>query len=82
MELERQRQLELLHTPKSELKRMMMQNSLNVDEMIFLYMSNKINATDIRTYAPSICDKLLSAYLRQLTQQSEAAEVVPPMVAK
>jgi len=80
MELERQRQMELLHTPKSEIKRMMAQDSLNMNEIVFLCISNKVNAIDIRTLAPAVCDKLLSEYLRQLTERHETAEVAPTLM--
>ncbi len=77
MELERPRKMELLHTPKSELARLMKENSLNVDEVVFLFASNKLSSADIRTNAPTVCDKLLNAYLRQTVSK----QTVPPMVA-
>jgi hypothetical protein len=81
MELERPRKMELLHTPKSELTKMMRENSLNVNEAIFLFASNKLSAADIRMNAPAICDKLLNMYLRELVGKNERAQPVPPMVA-
>ena len=72
MELERPRKMELLHTPKSELQRLMRENSLTMDEVVFLFGSNKVAAADIRMNAPTICDKLLAAFLRQQA-------TVPPM---
>lgn len=77
MELERPRKMELLHTPKSELLRLMRENSLTVDEVVFLFGSNKVAAADIRMYAPTICDKLLTVFLRQAAK----AATVPPMTA-
>jgi hypothetical protein len=65
MELERPRKMELLHTPKSELMRLMRENSLTIDEIIFLFASNKVAAADIRMNAPTICDKMLVNFLRQ-----------------
>lgn len=77
MELERPRKMELLHTPKSELLRLMRENSLTVDEVVFLFGSNKLAAADIRMNAPTICDKLLTIFLRQATNRA----TVPPMTA-
>lgn len=74
MELERPRKMELLHTPKSELLRLMKENSLTVDEVVFLFGSNKVATADIRMNAPTICDKLLTMFLRQHA-------TVPPMTA-
>ena len=65
MELERPRRMELLHTPKSELAKMMRENSLTADEVVFLFYSNKLTTFDIRMNAPGICDKLLNTYLKQ-----------------
>jgi len=78
MELERPRKMELLHTPKSELARLMKENSLNVDEVVFLFASNKLSSSDIRTNAPTVCDKLLTMYLRQAVSKEQT---VPPMAA-
>ena len=58
MGLERSRKMELLHTPKLDLLRMMRENSLTVEEVIFLFGSNKVATADIRMNSPSICDKL------------------------
>ncbi len=58
MELPRPRKMELLHTPKLDLLRMMRENSLTVDDVIFLFTSNKLAPADIRMNAPTICDKL------------------------
>jgi hypothetical protein len=77
MELERPRKMELLHTPKSELLRLMKENSLTVDEVVFLFGSNKVATADIRMNAPTICDKLLTMFLRQ----SAKIATVPPMAA-
>ena len=58
MELTRPRKMELLHTPKLDLLRMMRENSLKVEDVIFLFASNKLAPVDIRMNAPTICDKL------------------------
>jgi hypothetical protein len=76
MELERPRKMELLHTPKSEVLRLMRENSLTVDEVVFLFGSNKLATADIRMNAPTICDKLLTMFLRQTAKQA-----VPLMAA-
>lgn len=70
MELERPRKMELLHTPKSEVLRLMRENSLTVDEVVFLFGSNKLATADIRMNAPTICDKLLTSFLRQAIRQA------------
>jgi|GEM_PF-5935614 hypothetical protein len=57
--------MELLHTPKADLVRLMRENSLDIDEVVFLAASNKLNASDVRLYAPSVCDKMLNIMLRQ-----------------
>jgi hypothetical protein len=77
MELERPRKMELLHTPKSELLRLMRENSLTVDEVVFLFGSNKVTPADIRMNAPTICDKLLTMFLSQAVKHA----TVPPMTA-
>jgi len=77
MELERPRKMELLHTPKSELLRLMRENSLTVDEVVFLFGSNKVATADIRMNAPTICDKLLTMFLRQAAMHA----TVPPITA-
>jgi hypothetical protein len=74
MELERPRKMELLHTPKSEVLKLMRENSLTVDEVVFLFGSNKLATADIRMNAPTICDKLLTMFLRQ-TDSKHAATV-------
>ena len=76
MELERPRKMELLHTPKSEVLRLMRENSLTVDEVVFLFGSNKLATADIRMNAPTICDKLLTSFLRQAIKAA-----APPMTA-
>lgn len=65
MELERPRKMELLHTPKAELARMMRENAVNAEEVVFLFYSNKLSTFDIRMNAPGICDKLLNTFLKQ-----------------
>ena len=77
MELERPRKMELLHTPKSELLRLMRENSLIADEVVFLFGSNKVATADIRMNAPTICDKLLTMFLRQAVKHA----TVPPITA-
>jgi hypothetical protein len=77
MELERPRKMELLHTPKLDLLRMMRENSLTVEEVIFLFGSNKLAPADIRMNSPSICDKLLTMFLRQISKQA----TIQPMTA-
>jgi hypothetical protein len=77
MELERPRKMELLHTPKLDLLRMMRENSLTVEEVIFLSGSNKLAPADIRMNSPSICDKLLTMFLRQISKQA----TIQPMTA-
>jgi hypothetical protein len=77
MELDRPRRMELLHTPKLDLLRMMRENSLTVEEVIFLFGSNKLAPADIRMNSPSICDKLLTMFLRQIAKQT----TIPPMAA-
>ncbi len=82
MELERTRKMELLHTPKSELAKIMRQNSLTVEEVIFLFASKKLGGAEIRMNAPAICDKLLNTYLSEKVGKKEAAqEMSPPMFA-
>jgi len=77
MELERPRKMELLHTPKSELLRLMRENSVTMEEVVFMFWSNKLAATDIRMNAPTICDKMLSMFLRQAANHA----TVQPMTA-
>ena len=74
MELERPRKMELLHTPKSDVLRLMRENSLTVDEVVFLFGSNKLATADIRMNAPTIRDKLLTSFLRQAINAA-----APPM---
>ena len=80
MELERPRKMELLHTPKSEIARQMKENSLTAEEVVFLFSSNKITALDIRTNAPSICDKLLNMFLRQISNAQKNEPKMAPAV--
>jgi hypothetical protein len=82
MELTRPRKMELLHTPKLDLLRMMRENSLTVDDVIFLFASNKMAPADIRMNAPTICDKLLAMFLREMTpKQDTTTTTMPPMAA-
>jgi hypothetical protein len=43
---------------------------LTVEEVIFLFESNKLGTADIRMNSPSICDKLLTMFLRQVAKQA------------
>jgi hypothetical protein len=82
MELTRPRKMELLHTPKLDLLRMMRESSLTLDDIIFLFASNKLVAADIRMNAPSICDKLLTLFLSQrAAPTTKQATTIPPMAA-
>jgi hypothetical protein len=60
-----------------DLLRMMRENSLTVEEVIFLFGSNKLAPADIRMSSPSICDKLLTMFLRQISKQA----TLQPMTA-
>ena len=70
-------------SPKLDLLRMMRENSLTVDDAIFLFTSNKLAPADIRMNAPTICDKLLAMFLRQTAakQETTTATTIPPMAA-
>ena len=82
MELTRPRKMELLHTPKLDLLRMMRESSLTLEDVIFLFESNKLVAADIRMNAPTICDKLLNTCLRQAANNTkETTTTMPPMAA-
>ncbi len=63
-ELEGPRKMELLHTPKSELVRLVRENSVTIDEVVFLFVSNKVAAAGARINAPTICDKPLTIIAR------------------
>src|SRR5438876_12336649 len=78
MELERPRKMELLHTPKSELQRVMRENSLTVDEVVFLFGSNKVATAHIRMNAPTIRDKLLTMFFRRAVNHATG----PPLTAQ
>jgi hypothetical protein len=80
MELTRPRKMELLHTPKLDLLRMMRENSLTVEDVIFLFASNKLSTADIRMNSPTICDKLLTMFFRQMMTAKQAT-TIPPMPA-
>jgi hypothetical protein len=78
--------MELLHTPKLDLLRMMREDSLTLEDVIFLFASNKIVAGDIRMNAPTICDKLLTMFLHQTTTTTAADKqatttTIPPSMA-
>jgi hypothetical protein len=77
--------MELLHTPKLDLLRMMREDSLTLEDVIFLFASNKIVAGDIRMNAPTICDKLLTMCLHQTTttaaDKQATTTTIPPSMA-
>jgi hypothetical protein len=79
MELTRPRKMELLHTPKLDLLRMMRENLLTIEDAIFLFASNKLAPIDIRMNGPTICDKMLTIFLRQMAAKQETT--MPPMAA-
>lgn len=81
MELERPRRMELLHTPKSELAKMMRENSVTADEIVFLFYSNKLSTFDIRMNAPNICDKLLNMFLKQSQPEKNEMTQTAPITA-
>ena len=77
MELTRPRKMELLHTPKLDLLRMMRENSLTVEDVIFLFASNKLSTADIRMNSPTMCDKLLTTFFRQIMAAKQATTIQP-----
>jgi hypothetical protein len=81
MELTRPRKMELLHTPKLDLLRMMRENSLTVEDVIFLFASNKLSTGDIRMNSPAICDKLLTMFFRQIMAADKQTTTILPMAA-
>jgi hypothetical protein len=81
MELTRPRKMELLHTPKLDLLRMMRENSLTVEDVIFLFASNKLSTADIRMNSPTMCDKLLTMFFRQIMASKQATTTIQPMAA-
>src|SRR5690348_4813119 len=76
-ELERPRKMELLHTTKSELGRQMRENSLTIEEIVFLAASNKLTASDIRLYSPTTCDKIVNLLLRHPIRVSRGSKPQP-----
>ena len=74
MELERPRRMELLYTPRSELAKMMKENSILPEELIFLFSSNKITPAEIRMNAPLLNDKLLMLLLKHWVSTMEAVD--------
>jgi hypothetical protein len=80
MELTRPRKMELLHTPKLDLLRTLRENSLTIEDVIFLFASNKLAPIDIRMNAPTICDKMLTIFLREMAAKQETT-TMPPMAA-
>jgi len=81
MELERPRKMELLHTPKFEVLRLLREYSLTIDEVVFLLGANKLGVADVRINAPTICDKLLEMFLRQIVKKQQAASAPHSVVA-
>jgi hypothetical protein len=79
MELTRPRKMELLHTPKLDLLRTLRENSLTIEDVIFLFASNKLAPIDIRMNAPTLCDKMLTILLREMAAKQETT--MPPMAA-
>jgi hypothetical protein len=73
--------MELLHTPKSELAKMMRENSVTADEIVFLFYSNKLSTFDIRMNAPNICDKLLNMFLKQSQPEKNEMTQTAPITA-
>ncbi|MEO9320538.1 MAG: hypothetical protein ABI361_07695 [Nitrososphaera sp.] len=65
MELERPRKMELLYTPRNELAKMMKENSVSVEDIMFLFEANKITVPEIRMNAPLLSDRLLGMMLKQ-----------------
>jgi hypothetical protein len=59
---------------------MMRENSLTIEDVIFLFASNKLAPIDIRMNAPTICDKMLTIFLRQMAAKQETT-TMPPMAA-
>ena len=78
MELERSRKMELLYTPKSELAKMMKENSVSIDDLMFLFASNKVTPPEIRMSAPLLCDKLLGMLLKQWLGTETGNSMVMP----
>jgi hypothetical protein len=62
---------------------MMRESSLTLEDVIFLFESNKLVAADIRMNAPAICDKLLTMFLRQTANNNtkETTTSMPPVAA-
>jgi hypothetical protein len=58
---------------------MMRENSLTVEDVIFLFASNKLSTADIRMNSPTICDKLLTMFFRQMAVKQ--GTTIPPMAA-
>jgi hypothetical protein len=73
--------MELLHTPKSELAKLMRENAVTADEIVFLFYSNKLSTFDIRMNAPNICDKLLSMLLKQSQTTGDEMTQTAPITA-
>ena len=72
--IERSRKMELLHTPKAELVKLMRENSIDINEMVFLAASNKLTASDVRLHSPSTCDKMINIILRQAISKGSQDE--------
>ncbi len=74
MELQRPRKMELLHTPKSELVKMLRENAIDIDDALFLCASNKVIPGDIRSNSPSLCDRLLGLLLKHWFSSSPSEQ--------
>jgi hypothetical protein len=58
---------------------MLRENSLTVEDVIFLFSSNKLATADIRMNSPTICDKLLTLFFRQIA--AKQGTPIPPVAA-
>ena len=72
MALERSRKMELLYTPRSELTKMMKENSVSAEELIFLSSSNKVTPAEIRMNAPTLNDKLVALLLKHWSATTDS----------
>ena len=64
MDPQRPRKMELLHTPKAALVKMMRESAIDIDDALFLCASNKLVPADIRANSPILCDRLLGTLLK------------------
>ncbi len=75
MDPQRPRKMELLHTPKTELAKMMRENAIDVDDALFLCASKKVIPADIRANSPSLCDRVLGTLLKHWFASNSAPEL-------